>query len=109
MNWAIFSGVACMLAIGLLTTAILQHGGVRSVTFYSLSLVSSAFAYALADSFVGFQVTEFYVDGLWIHPLYVPPVFYPDTILLLLLFLIFTILGGCFHWRKRRKVRQPPV
>jgi len=109
MDWAIVSGAAFFLAVGLLTTSIVQHGGVRSVVLYSLSLVSSAFAWALAGSFVGFRVSELYVYGLWIHDLYVPSLTYPDTILLLLLYIIFIALGGYFHFKKRRGVRQPPV
>ncbi len=109
MDWVIISGAAFTLAVGLLITSIIQHGGVRSIVFYSLSMVLSVFAGALAESFVGFRVSEFYVYGLWTHDLYVPPLWYPNTIVLLSLYMIFIALGGYSHYRKRRRVRQSPV
>jgi hypothetical protein len=106
MSWIFVSTVACALAIGLLTTAILQHAGTRPAIFYSLSLVSSVFAGALAGGEYGFSVSEFYIYGLFVPELYVPSLTYPDTILLLLLYIIFIALGGYFHGRKRRGVRR---
>jgi hypothetical protein len=69
--------------------------------YFSASMILCAFAWLLADSFLGFTISAFYVRGISPDAFYVPTLFFPYTIILLVLAGISAILGSLFLRRTR--------
>lgn len=104
MNWVTFAGAILAIELGLLGVSAwfwyLKRGR-RPFFCFLVSAVLSALAGSLAQSFLGFHAGPFELYDRWIGYLYIgylycPRLFFPDTIILLILSGISAILGLYF-------------